>query len=297
MTVSRMQKENHYRGVTRVGKSTLTMILFITMAMYFLLPIMWLMIASTKTTQELFHTPTFALHLPLAWIKNLSELSVYDGGIYWRWFLNSVVYSGVVGIVSTFISAMAGYALAKYRFRFKGVFENLVVAALAIPLAAMVMPIFLLVKAMGLMDTYTGVILPMLANPFGVYFLTTYLREAMPVELIESARIDGASDMRIFTRIALPITRPGLVSLFLIIFIGTWNNFFLPLVLLTKESLLPVTVGLNSWMGTLISMSEGPPLYPLILQGALLSILPMLVLFPFLRKHIASGLTMGGVKM
>ena len=123
-----------------------------------------------------------------------------------------------------------------------------------------------------------------------------YIGEAMPDEPIDAGRIDGASDYSIFFRVGLRIIRPGLVTLFLIVFVSTWNNFFLPLVMLNKTSLYPVTLGLQIWSTDLSSAGSGEPLYPLIIIGAFISILPMLILFPILRRYIVSGITLGSVK-
>ncbi|MCL6631324.1 MAG: carbohydrate ABC transporter permease [Alicyclobacillus herbarius] len=288
--------QRQYHTITRKNGITtsLSMAFVILMAMYFLLPLYWLLVSTTKTTSELFNTPMLvpANHLG----ANLRWLATYQNGEFWRWVVNSAVYSFVAAAAGTLISAMAGYALAKYRFRGQRVVSTAVLGSLMVPAAALTIPIFLLEKSMGLINTYIGVILPMLVNPFGVYFMSVYIREAMPTELMDSGRVDGASDYGVFFRIALAILRPGLVTLFLIIFIGTWNNFFLPLVLLSKSSLYPLPVGLEIWTANLNSAGTGQPLYPLILIGSLLSILPMLILFPLLRKYIISGIAAGSIK-
>ena len=297
-TTTPLQRKNH-AGVSAGGhraRTIISMILLILMALYFLVPIWWLLVSSTKSTNQLYNTNMFALpsHLNLSY--NLHWLSTYEGSEFWRWFLNSVIYAGATGVLCTLICAMAGYTIAKYKFRGKNLLSMAVLGALMVPSAAMTIPVFLMLKDFAMLNSYLSVILPLLFNPFGVYFMMVYIGEAMPDELIDAGRIDGASDYSIFFRVGLRIIRPGLVTLFLIVFVSTWNNFFLPLVMLNKTSLYPVTLGLQIWSTDLSSAGSGEPLYPLIILGAFISILPMLILFPILRRYIVSGITLGSVK-
>jgi multiple sugar transport system permease protein len=135
----------------------------------------------------------------------------------------------------------------------------------------------------------------MLVFPFGVYFMSIYIGEAVPSTLLEAARIDGARELQIFNRIALPTVVPGMVTLFLISFIGTWNNYFLPLVLVSSTTKYPLTVGLSIWLGSVATPGVNQALYPQVILGSLVSTLPMLVLFPFLQRYVARGLTMGAL--
>src|SRR5208283_6147972 len=147
---------------------------------------------------------------------------------------------------------------------------------------------------MGLTDTYQGVILPLLVYPFGVYFMSIFSAEAVPDGLIDSSRVDGAGELRTLWQIGRPLLMPGIVTLFLLSFIGTWNNYFLPLVLLGTESRFPLTVGLSAWVSSISSVGA-QPIYPEIILGSLVSVLPMLVLFPFLQRYVARGLSFGGI--
>lgn len=272
------------------------MLLLILFALYFLLPIYWLIVSTTKTTNDLFNTPMLLPSSLKTFAANFSWLTSYDHGIFWIWFLNSILYAGITAALGSLISSFCGYALSKYHFKMSGLVLSLTLGAMMIPQAATVIPIFLMIKSLGLMNSYIGVILPMLASPFGVYFMSIYIKDAMPTELIDSGRIDGANDYTIFTKIALPVLSPGYVTLFLIMFISTWNNFFLPLVLLSQSDRYPLTVGLSIWIANLNTAGTGTPLYPLIMIGSFMSILPMLIAFPFLRKYITSGISMGSVK-
>jgi len=161
----------------------------------------------------------------------------------------------------------------------------------------MCIPIFLMERSLGLINSYFGVILPMLCSPFGVYFMSVYTKEALSSEILDSGRVDGANEWMIFYRIVIPIIQPGLVTLFLIIFIGTWNNFFLPLIVLSDSKLYPLTLGLYIWAQNMVSPDGALlPLYALIICGSFVCIFPMLILFPILRKYITAGISFGGVK-
>jgi multiple sugar transport system permease protein len=297
-TTTPMQHKHHARAAGRGGRSStiVTMALLVVMAVYFLVPLWWLLVSTTKSTNQLYISQMFWFADSSSLLHNLDWVSSYQDGVFWRWVLNSVLYAGISAALATLISAMAGYLISKYTFRGKGALSMTVLGALMVPAAAMTIPVFLLVKELGLLNTPIAVILPMLFNPFGVYFMMVYIREAMPAELLDAGRIDGANDYGIFFRIGMPLIRPGIVTLFLITFVGAWNNFTLPLVMLTKTDLYPVTLGLQIWSANLQSAGAGEPLYPLIMIGAFISIIPMLVLFPIFRKYIVSGITLGSVK-
>jgi len=295
---SALQRLYHGRSYARrrVVIGVLILVPMSLLAMYFILPLFWLLVSTSKSTDQLFNTPMFAPSSLSGLVTNLQELGQNEGGAYWRWYLNSIIYSTVTAGLGTLISALAGYALSKYQFKLQGAVRFIVLVALLLPAATLTIPVFLLIKSLGLMDTYVAVILPLLASPFGVYFMNVYVGETMPNELIDSGRIDGASEYQIFRRIAVPIISPGLVTLFLVSFVSSWNNFFLPLLVLSSSKLFPATLGLQMWVSKLINPATGIPPYPLIILGSALSVLPMAVFFPFLRKHIAAGIATGSIK-
>lgn len=293
-TTSPQQRRMH-QGATHRLTAAATTALFTIIALYFLAPLVWLLVSLTKDTHQLFRLGTYSL--PSRWhlFQNVHWLSTYQGAIYWRWFANSVGYSGSVSLLGTLFAAMFGFALAKYRFRGRRIMFSTVLAGLMIPAAVLTIPIFLLEDNINLLNSYAGVLLPMLASPFAVYFMNIYIDSAVPNELLEAGRVDGASDWFIFFRIVIPVIIPGLVTLVLINFVGSWNNFFLPLVLLSNPRLFPVTVGLDNWVSNLNTVGSSP-IYPLVVTGAFISILPMLVLFPILRRYVTLGLTSGSIK-
>jgi multiple sugar transport system permease protein len=261
-------------------------------ALYFLVPVYWLVVAATKSTGDLFGT--FGLwfaHPHLA--GNLTRVLTYDDGVYLRWMLNSVLYAGVGAAAATLFAAMAGYALAKYRFRGREALFNVILAGVLIPGTALALPLFLMFSRIGLANTYWAVLLPSVVSPFGVYLCRMYAATTVPDELLESARIDGAGERRIFTTLVLRIMSPALVTIFLFQFVGIWNNYFLPLVMLSDPKLYPITLGLTSWQSF---ADRQPDLYQLTVGGALLSVLPLMAAIVVLQRFWRGGLTEGSLK-
>lgn len=295
--VTDLQRRHHSPRGSRRAVTTVIMIVMAMVAAYFLLPLVWLLISTTKSGSALFNTPMLGLPGHISFLANLHLVTTYGGGMFWRWYLNSAIYASVTSVLSTLICTLAGYALAKYQFRARRFMFSLILASLLVPAAALTIPTFLLIKFFGMMNSYAGVIVPGLASAFGAFFMNVYIGEAMPNELLDSGRVDGAGDWQIFWRIALPIIRPGLVTYLLISFIGSWNNFFLPLLILSSSSLFPLPLGLQLWSTYINQAGAGAPPYAQIVMGSFLSILPMIILFPFLRKYIASGMITGGIKM
>lgn len=267
-------------------------VVMIITAVYFLVPVYWLVVASTKSTGQLFSTPGFwfaDFHL----IDNLRDLTARDNGIFWRWLGNSVIYSGVGSILMTAISVISGYALAMYRFAGRNIVLAAVLGSMLIPQTVLAQPIYVLLVEMGLNNTMLGVLLPSLVYPFGVMLGFVYAQSSVPMELLEAARLDGANEWRTFRSISLKLLSPGAVTILLFAFIGSWNSFMLPLLVLTDTRLQPVTVGLSGWSQAAITI---PGLQSLVIIGALISIIPIIVIFVSLQRYWRSGLAAGGVR-
>jgi multiple sugar transport system permease protein len=290
----RLPAERRVRRVRR-AKMTVGTALLILAAAYVLAPLYWLVIASAKNSGQLFSTPTFLPPHRLSLGANLSALFSFSGGDFKFWIINSAVYATVTAALATGVCTLCGYALAKYRFRLRRPVFGVVVGSLMVPATALVVPIFMLESYLHLNNSYEGVILPLALYPFGAYFMAIYSLDAVPDTLIDAARIDGASELTIFWRVARPVLVPGMATMFLLSFIGTWNNYFLPLVLLGDPSQFPLTVGLGSWASDLHQAGTGQPLYPEVITGSLIAVLPLLILFPFLQKYVARGLTFGAI--
>ena len=280
------------RGSALGGKSSpVSTALLLIGALYCLLPLAWVLVASTKSGGDLFSTNTFipSTHL---W-DNIVQLTQYRGGLYWRWMLNTALYAGVGALLSTGVSSMAGYALAKYTFRGKGAIFMVLLAGVLVPGVILAIPQYFLLAQVGLTNTYWSVLLPQIISPYGIYLARIYAAASVPNEIIEAARTDGARDFYVFRRIALPMMGPGLVTIFLFQFVGIWNNFMLPFIMLGDDRLYPITVGLS---GLLNQGSTVPSLYSLVITGSLLSIIPLVALFLVLQRYWKVDLGAGAVK-
>jgi multiple sugar transport system permease protein len=260
-------------------------------AVYCLLPVAWVVAASTKSGSSLFTTFTFAPGGDF--FANLSDLSTSGGGIYWKWLANTLLYAGVGGLVSALVSGLSGYTLAKYRFAGRNVIFNVLLAGVLVPGVTLAIPQYLLLAKVGLTDTYWSVLLPSIVSPFGIYLARIYAAAAVPDSVVEAARTDGAGEFRIFSRVALPMMLPGLVTVFLFQFVAIWNNFLLPFVMLSSDDKFPVTVGLF----TLLNQGQTvPALYSVVIIGVLVSILPLIALFLTLQRFWRLDLMSGSVK-
>jgi multiple sugar transport system permease protein len=269
---------------------TVVRVFLLAAVVYFLIPAYWLLVASTKSIGDLYDSPGFLFAGFHLW-DNLVNLTKYDGGVYWRWLLNSAIYSGVGAILMTTVSIAAGYALAVYEFRAKTLVFGITLGSMLIPQTVLAQPIYRLLVAIGLSNTYWGVLLPQIVFPFGVILAVVYARSSLSREIVEAARLDGASEWRIFRTIAVPLMIPGSVTILLFAFIGSWNNYLLPVLVLNDSSLWPVTVGLSGWNQSSVTI---PGLQTLTIIGALMSILPLVVIFVSLQRYWKKGLDITG---
>lgn len=277
--------------VSRERTKIIPTLLMLAGAFYCLLPVAWVFVAASKAPGELFDSFTFAPGSGL--LDNLGDLFSYDGGAYGLWALNSLLYAGVGGALSTLVSASAGFALAKFAFRGGRIFFGAILAGLLIPGITLAVPQYLLLSDLHLAGTQWSVLLPSILSPFGIYLCRVYAASAIPAQMLEAARIDGAGEWRIFRSVVLPLMAPGMVTVFLLQFVGIWNNFLLPYIMLSDTRTFPLTVGLNS----LLERGAGSPsLYTLAITGAALAIVPLIALVLFLQRFWRLDLIAGGVK-
>lgn len=262
-------------------------------AVYCVLPVVWIVIASTKTNGELFSTAPFAPSFHGGFFSNLRALFAYDHGIFIRWAVNSVIYAVGGAALSTIICGCAGYALGKYRFSGSVWLFRLIVAAVLLPQIMLAIPQFLLLSKLGMTDNYAAVILPQLVSPFAIYLCKIYAEASVSDQLLEAARVDGASEWRMFASIGARLMMPALVTVFLLQFIGIWNNFLLPFVMLNRDQLFPLTEGLY---GLLIITGGQAAQYTIVIVGVLVSIVPLAAVFLLLQRYWRVDLVSGGVK-
>jgi multiple sugar transport system permease protein len=257
--------------------------------LYFLVPVYWLIVASTKNNTDL--TSTFGFWFA-EWnlTSNYESLMGWTQGLFWRWVGNSLFYSVSAGVIGTLFAVMAGYAIAKFAFPGKRIAVGVIMAGLLLPVALLTVPLYIEFDALGLTNTAWAIIIPSAVSPFGVFLGMVYAQSSVPTELLEAARIDGAGEARIFFTIVMRLLGPAMVTIFLFIFVATWNNFLLPLMMISSADLKPVTQGLYGMM-TYFSPDKGA-----VMLGALLGVIPLILLFFSLQRYWRSGLAAGAVK-
>ncbi|QNP68390.1 carbohydrate ABC transporter permease [Streptomyces roseirectus] len=265
------------------------------MVLYTVVPLIWLIISATKTQDGLADSNGlwFAKHFAL-W-SNISDTFTYHDGIFGRWLLNTLLYVVLGAGGATLLAVLGGYALAKFDFPGKKGIFAVVIGAVAVPGTALAVPTFLMFSKMGLTDTPWAVIIPSLVSPFGLYLMWVFAAEAIPTELLEAARMDGAGEVRTFFQVALPLLAPGIVTVLLFTTVATWNNYFLPLIMLKDPDWYPLTLGLSSWSAQAQTIG-GDVIFNLVITGSLLTILPLIAVFLLLQKYWQSGLSAGSVK-
>lgn len=259
---------------------------------YTVLPLFWLLTAAAKNTGDLVGGRSLSLsNLHLA--ENLQKLASVGEGIYFRWYVNSLLYAGLGAAICAFICICAGYAFYVHSFSGKEKLFGLVLLGVLVPPTALALPMYLLASETGLVNTFWAVFVPSLVNPFGVYLARVFCMGYVPPEALEAARVDGASELRTFWSVGLPMVMPGLVTVFLFQFTAIWNNFFLPLVMLSDSKLFPVSLGLYAWN---TQTRAFPEYYPLVVIGSLLAVIPLVVAFVSLQRFWKAGLTAGSTK-
>lgn len=250
-------------------------------------PFAWMLLGSVKTEGELRQSP------PTWWpqsptLDNFREL--FDRMDFPLYFGNSVLVATVVTLGNLVFCSMLGYVLAKSEFGGKALLFRLVLGTLMVPGMVTFVPLFVLVANMGLVNTYLGLVLPFLAGPFGVFLMRQFI-QGIPDELIDAARVDGASEVRIFLRIVMPLAKPALATLAILTFLGSWNSFLWPLVVATTEERYTLPVAL-----ALYSVGQNATQYGLLLAGAVVVVVPVLIVFLALQRYFVQGIAMTGIK-
>ena len=260
--------------------------LLLAAAVITLCPLLWMVSVSFMSPGEASSFPPPFLPRQ-ATLANYRQLFGQEG--VGRYFANSLFLATAATLLSLTFNVTAGYAFAKLRFAGRERIFRLLLGALIIPGQVAMIPLFLLLKNMGLVNSYLGVLIPSLANVFGIFLVRQYAL-SLPDDLLEAARIDGAGELRIFRSIVLPVLGPILVTLAIFTFLGSWNDFLWPLIVLTDKDLLTLPVALAALSREHVQDSE------LMMAGAVLTILPVLVLFLALQRHYIQGLLAGSVK-
>ncbi|WP_026931954.1 carbohydrate ABC transporter permease [Glycomyces tenuis] len=277
--------------------STILTVAALAAAAYFLLPLFWLFVSSTKTTGDLFSTFGLWFAGDFSLFGNISRTLTQEDGVFLQWMGNTLLYAVTAAGGGALLAALAGYGFAKYRFKANRMMFLGVLGAIMVPATALAIPTYLVFSEMGLAGTRWAIILPSLVNPFGLFLMRIYTESAVPDSLIEAARIDGAGEFRIFFQVVLRLLAPGFVTVLLFTLVATWNNYFLPLIMLNDPKLFPITVGLARWQGQAAAGGGATgDLIPLVITGSLLSIIPLVIAFLFLQRYWQSGLVTGSIK-
>ena len=251
-----------------------------------MIPVLWMLSASFMAPGEAgsFPPPFFPKHPTLEHYRALADRLQMG-----RYFINSLIVAGTVTLVSLFFNSMAGYAFAKFKFKGRDNVFRFLLSGMVVPAQVTMLPLFLLLKTFGFVNTYVGAIIPGLASIFGI-FLIRQFAGSIPDSLIEAAQIDGANEFKIYRSIILPLCRPILYTLALFTFMGTWNDVMWPLIIMTDDSMYTLPVALNNLMGEHTLDVE------LMMAGSVLTILPVMVVFVAMQKYYIDGIMMGSVK-
>jgi len=293
--VPRPSRPARRHSVDRPRRSVTLTVLTSLVVIYTLVPLAWLFINATKTQPRLLNSfgLWFSGHFAL-W-DNIRETFTYNDHIFVRWLLNTLLYVALGAGGATFLAVLGGYGLAKFDFPGRrGVFA-VVIGAVAVPPTALAVPTFLMFSRMGLTNTPWAVVIPSLISPFGLYLMWVFASEAIPDELLEAARVDGSGEIRTFFRVCLPLLAPGIVTVLLFTMVTTWNNYFLPLIMIKNPDWYPLTLGLNAWNAQ-AATAGGQPVFNLVITGSLLTIVPLIAAFLLLQRYWQTGLSAGSVK-
>ncbi|MER5352495.1 carbohydrate ABC transporter permease [Kitasatospora sp. NPDC002551] len=266
----------------------LTRLLLGLAALVSLFPLYWNVVAASHSGERVVTAPVPLLpgrrlfdNLAFAW--NQVDLG--------RALVNTTVVAGLVALSTVLFSTLAGFAFARLPFRGRGALLSLVVATMAIPPQLSVIPLYRLVTDLGWVDQLQSVVLPSLVAAFGVFFMRQYLVEALPAELVEAARMDGAHSLRVVWHVVFPVARPAMAVLGMLVFVQAWNDFFWPFIALTPDGNPTLQVALAGLGAGNHSVDQA-----IVLTGALISTLPLLLVFAVLGRHIVGGITAGAVK-
>ncbi|MFF1610270.1 carbohydrate ABC transporter permease [Amycolatopsis sp. NPDC058278] len=269
--------------------------------LFFALPVLWLVLATTKSDAQIIRAHPFSIGTWTGLTQAWHNLVNFQDGAILLWMKNSAVYAFVALALTLLTAVPAGYALALTKFAGRRLLLTLTLVVMIMPDAAIVLPLYLEVDAVGLTGTIWSVILPMSFFPFGVYLTYIYYSSTVPADLLAAARMDGCTELQVFTRIALPLARPVIALVSFFSFVGNWNNFFLPFVMLPDSQQYPAQVGLSTLLSAsaVFNTSAGTAnqiLRPELALAALVTILPVLLVFLFSQRALVSGMLAGGTK-
>jgi ABC-type glycerol-3-phosphate transport system permease component len=274
------------RSTRRARGGPVTYALLLLTAFIGLLPYYWMVSSAFKTNETMFAVPPQWIPDPVNWHAFSDAWKAQD---FTRYFLNSFVVAAVITAGNLLLASLAGYSLAKFRYAGRGALFLLILSTMMLPLEVTMVPLFLIVKKLDWANTYQGLIVPFLVDGFGVFLMRQYL-QSIPKELIETARIDGASELRIYAQIVMPLCKPALVALAVFTFREAWDMYIWPLIIVTKDSLRTLPLGIS------LFMSSFGTAWDQLMAVAALGTLPMVLLFFLLQRSFIQGIAVTGMK-
>lgn len=262
----------------------LMFLLFVFLAFIFIFPLYWMVISSLRPEGDVF---VDAFQLIPTELSLDSYRSLFEEEPYGRWIINSITQTGGFAILALIICTTGGYALAKFRFRFRNLLFILILVSQMIPFHLLIVSLFLMIIQLGMVETYQGAIIPLAASPIGIFFMRQYML-SIDDEMLNAARVDGANEYEIFFYVVLPNARPALATLFILFSLEYWNNLLWPLIVFRQAENMPLAVGITRLV------NQYRQSYDLVMAGSALATLPIIILFLFLRKQVMQGLAATG---
>jgi multiple sugar transport system permease protein len=294
---SRADDDDRPTGQVPRRTRVLVLVGLVLFGLYSVAPVWWLVVSATKNERDLIQTNGLWFG-EFNLLSNLRTMVEYQDGIFLRWGLNSLLYATVGSFVGMLVALAAGYGLSRFSFRGRGLVFGMVIGSFLIPYAMLTVPLYLLFVQVGIVDTVWAVLVPTFVSPFSVYLAKVYIDGAIPPELLEAARIDGAGELRIFLQIVLRMLGTCGATVFLLAFVQSWNGFFLPLTMLQGAQNWTLTLGLYNWLVQSHTSAGGSAIdfTALVITGALLSVIPLAAFLLAMQRFWRSGVSLGALK-
>lgn len=288
LTSEQLRQQDMARRMRVILYTTLKYILAIVIAIIIVFPFYWMINTSFKPVQETrVYPPTFFPQNPVG-LENYEAVTTRIS--FFSYFKNSLLVSSVITAGALFTSSLAGYILAKFHFPGRNALFFMIVATMMVPFHVILIPVFLIVRELGIYNTLWALIIPGIVTPWGIFLMRQYMLN-LSSEMLDAARVDGASELGIFVRIVLPVVRPGLAAVGIFIFMYHWNDFLWPMVVLKDEPLRTLPLGL-----AVFSEGFGITRWNIVLAAAVMAVLPIFIVFALAQRHFIEGITLGSTK-
>jgi len=268
-------------------KQVVTHLILVILSLVFVVPFIWMFLSSFKPALEIIRIPPTFFPEKFTF---MNYKTIFERLHFWRYFLNSIIVSMSITIIAMFTSSLAGFVFTKFDFPGRELIFIIFLTGLMIPFAVLVLPMYLFVSKIGLQDSYLGLILPLCISPFGIFLVRQFM-EGIPMEMVEAARIDGASNMWIYFRIMVPLSSAGIGGVGVFTFLWTWNQLWWPLMIISKSDMrtLPLAIAALTF--------QHAKRYDMIVTGASIAVIPVMIVFAFAQRRLIRGVTLTGMKV